>query len=126
MSNYKVAFNSASADPPSLTPGFGAADYLWFAICTDHTTVPSASPTGYTGIGGTSTPDTGQGGSSTTVVVTSSKQAVNAASQDPSTYSAGATALMSATFAVPPTVLPFTPLPRRLVLNQAVKRASYY
>lgn len=79
--------DASNADPPNLTPSWGADDTLWLAIA-GHTAGSSAAftaaPTNYTAFqnDGTST-----GGSA--VSLASATRNLNASSEDPGTFTAG-------------------------------------
>lgn len=77
--------DATNANPPSLTPSWGAADDLWIAVAanaaTGETTGFTAAPTNYTGLqsNGAST------GGATCNVATATRQ-LNATSEDPGTF----------------------------------------
>lgn len=54
LSNPVVQYNEggvANADPPSVTPVFGSKEYLWIVYGGfDGTVIPSAAPSGFTGL----------------------------------------------------------------------------
>lgn len=77
--------DATSANPPSLTPSWGADDTLWIAIAgnsaTGETTGFTAAPTNYTGL---QSNGTSSGGSS--VNIASATRQLNATSEDPGTF----------------------------------------
>ena len=99
----RAGATSANPNPASLTPTGGAKDWFWIADCvyghasgTDQTT--SAYPTNYT-----STTDSDPGGAFGQVRVASAYRALNAASEDPGTFTlTGSLAWIAVTLAVPP------------------------
>lgn len=95
-----VGATTASPDPPSLTPSAGALDYLWIATCVSSSSRNlSGIPTNYTN--GLKTTD------GSTTVIFSARRFLNAASEDPGTFSlAGSSTTNAATIAVRPAVIP--------------------
>ena len=97
---------SANPDPPSLTPTGGAKDYLWIAgfnqngeEANDDTWV-TAVPTNY---GTARQTTTGTGGiASTNCALATADRNLNAASEDPATFTAAAQNYTSFTIAIHP------------------------
>jgi hypothetical protein len=82
----------ATLDPPSVTPGFGALDYLWLAAVRNGAAI-TAAPTNY----GTLV----TAGSAT--VVGSAQRNLNASSEDPGVFTGTvATSPVTATIAIKP------------------------
>lgn len=77
--------DATNANPPSLTPSWGAADTLWIAVAgnaaTGETTGFTAAPTNYTGLQSNGA----SSGGSTTNTATATRQ-LNAVSEDPGTF----------------------------------------
>lgn len=77
--------DATSANPPSLTPSWGADNTLWIAVAgnaaTGETTGFTAAPTNYTGLHSVGT----SSGGATVNLATASRQ-LNAASEDPGTF----------------------------------------
>lgn len=88
--------NSSSANPPSLSPAGGSADYLWVAAAgTPSTTVPSAAPANYTDLI-TRAPATSSCGSALAF------RQLTASSEDPGGFTHSGQQWMAQTIAVPP------------------------
>jgi len=88
--------SNANPDPPSLTPSGGALNYLWLAVegHEDAKTI-SAYPANYT--------DGFQSAGANENTIASARRALNAASEDPGTFTiSGAKAWRAVTIAVPP------------------------
>ncbi|MGH8573430.1 MAG: hypothetical protein ACREX8_12770, partial [Gammaproteobacteria bacterium] len=92
-----VIGDSTNPDPPNHNAG-SAADYLWVAVhCGDGTTVSSAAPTNYTNLltqAGT--------GSISGASISVARRTLNAASENPGTFTAGDDEWVCWTIAVPP------------------------
>lgn len=91
--------NGVSHDPPSLTPSWGAADTLWLALAGEEgaTRSYSAFPTSYTN---TRSDQTGSGSGG---VIGSAWRSLNAASEDPATFTSSASnRCITATIAIRP------------------------
>uniref|UniRef100_UPI003F49A749 hypothetical protein n=1 Tax=Pseudonocardia sp. CA-138482 TaxID=3240023 RepID=UPI003F49A749 len=100
--------NSSTADatpnPPALTPTGGAQDYLWIVNCSLPTSAtgaqPTTAPTNYTNL--LISPTSGSGSASIGNLATAWRN-LNAATEDPGTFSGGTSNLWSAeTLAIPP------------------------
>lgn len=94
--------DSSSADPPNLTPSWGADDTLWLAIAANTANGTggsfTAAPTNYTGFQNNSA----SSGGSITDVASSTRQ-LNAASENPGTFTTASNRFWaSATLAVRP------------------------
>lgn len=75
--------NTANPDPPSLTPTGGAKDYLWIAaFASSHGRITSSLPTNYS----TNVGDGSNSGTATHVGIGSGTRQLNAASEDPGTF----------------------------------------
>jgi len=78
--------DATSANPPSLTPSWGAADTLWIALAgntaTGETTGFTAAPTNYSNL---QSNGASSGGSSCNIA--SATRQLNASSEDPGTFS---------------------------------------
>lgn len=88
-----VSGTVATLDPPSLTPGFGALDYLWIAAARNGAAVTGA-PTNYGSLltaGGGSNP-----------VMASAVRSLNASSEDPGVFAGSASSPVTATIAIAP------------------------
>lgn len=117
--------DSSSANPPNLTPSWGAADTLWLAIA-GHAAASiaafTAAPTNYLGFDSNGA---SSGGAAVSIAVC--YRQLNAASEDPGTFTAGGsnrwwTAL---TIAIRPAGASF--IARKNVLpRQAVNRSNTY
>ena len=110
----EVTTNTASADPPSLTPSWGAAENLWFAICIINDSAigaVTAYPTNYD-LGQYSNINGSGGGLG---AVLSAARLLNAATEDPSafTWTTGrrGTAYTLAVRPAESKAFPFTPNP---------------
>lgn len=79
--------NNSTPNPPAVTPSWGAADTLWFAVHARRgTTTVSAYPTSYTnGINDTS-------GTGNPAQVASARRELNASSEDPGAFTLSGTA----------------------------------
>lgn len=73
--------SSAAPNPPLLTPTGGAKDYTWLAVGGMRDTTFSAAPASYTNL---QAPSSGAGGSAT--AVGAAERQLNAASEDPGTF----------------------------------------
>lgn len=107
--------SSVNSDPPSHNAG-SAQDYLWVVTRLGATTVATAPPTGYSNL------QTQANGSSLPSVNTAERQ-LNAAIQDPGTFTSPSGGWVCWTIAVPPAA----GITQRMVrVNQAVSRAYIY
>lgn len=81
--SYDKDLNSTTADPPSLTPSYGAADTLWIASCVqlDAPNTVSSYPTNYTN---------GQESTHPEGLNASAERELNATSEDPGTFTISA------------------------------------
>lgn len=97
-----VGGDATTANPPSLTPSWGADDTLWIAIAgATATTVPTftAAPTNYTGFQNN---NASSGGAA--VDVASATRQLNATSEDPGTFTVASNRFWTAaTIGVRPT-----------------------
>jgi len=97
----EVAFadgSSTNADPPSLTPSGGSADYLWVAaVAWDSNTALTVTgfPSGYQGI------RTGPQAEISVVIASTSRQATGS-SENPGAFTSSTEQWVAATIAVPP------------------------
>jgi hypothetical protein len=84
------ATGSTAPNPPSLTPSWGAADTLWLAVTgwSEGTITASAFPTNYTNTGQNGTGVAGSEG----VSIGWGFRELNAASEDPGTFTLGSAA----------------------------------
>lgn len=88
---------SSNSNPPSHTPPGGAKDYLWIATRSgDSTTVATAAPANYSNLQ-TLAAATTQGASSNTA-----ERSLNAAVEDPGTFTSASQKWVCWTIAVPP------------------------
>lgn len=82
--------NTNNPDPPSLTPTGGAKDYLWFAAyASSHGRTLISAPTSYTDALGAGS----NSGTGTNVGLGTARRALNAASEDPGSFSINGTAV---------------------------------
>lgn len=112
-----VSATTGTPNPPSLTPTYGAADTLWLAIVrwASSSTALSASPTNYT----TEINNT----VSTSIRSAVASRALNAATEDPGTFTiAASNATVAGTLAVAGAVA--NPPRGRGTVLQAVQRAA--
>ena len=84
VSSGTTTTNSSTPDPPSATPTGGAADYLWIPSvgAYDDNVAATAAPTNYTNLIDVLS---GGGGNQSAQVYTAERQ-LNAASEDPSSF----------------------------------------
>jgi hypothetical protein len=90
--------SSAASNPDSLAPGVGALDFLWFAATCQRsdTGTISAAPTNYTNL-------EEYDGGGTGIDMASARRELNASSEDPGTFTLGASIQWAAiTIAVEP------------------------
>lgn len=118
--------DATSANPPSLTPSWGAADTLWLAIA-GHAAASAAAftaaPTNYLGFA-----NNGASSGGAAVSIASCYRELNATSEDPGTFTAGGSNRWWAagTIAIRPAAgAAFIASANRPIL-QAVNRASVY
>jgi hypothetical protein len=102
---------STTPDPPSFTPSGGAKDYLWIWLGAwegEQTSPPSGSPTNYNNPVGA---NSGTAGAITTnCQVAGASRQLNAASEDPPSWTISASDDWTAwTVAIPPALAVFTP-----------------
>lgn len=90
---------AGSGNPPNLTPTGGAKDYLWVAAMTTGSAVnwPSAGPASYSSFTRRRSGSVSVGG-----CVGSSERQLNAASEDPGTFTNTSDDYVAVTIAVPP------------------------
>lgn len=104
IGNIGFITSSSSADPPSLTPTFGSADYLWFACAAagGTTTAYTAAPTSYSNL------QTCSPASSTAACA---QRALTGTTENPGTFTGGTGGFSSGscTIAVPPVSVSGTP-----------------
>lgn len=88
---------STNANPPNLTPGGGALDYLWLVGCASDsgTNSPSAAPTNFDEM----RKQLGGGGGAT---ITTAERELNASSLDPGAFTNGLISTVAITVAVFP------------------------
>ncbi len=79
--------NSTPPNPPSLTPSWGSDSDLWLAVCVSDSLNITAAPSNYSDL----LQNTGGG-----IRIGSARRSLEAASEDPGTFSAGALSLWSA------------------------------
>lgn len=84
--------NSANANPPSLTPSWGAKDTLWIAVAAVDNTDVTAAPTSYTNLLTGATPTR----------LGTARRELNAATEDPGTFTNASDQWGANTIAVEP------------------------
>lgn len=107
-----AATNTSNApDPPSLAPSWGAKDTLWLAACGNDNgnRTASAAPPSYTNLRNDNSP----GGTGVGVNLATARRALNAASDDPGTFtlSASATWIANVVAVEPAAMRPAPPVP---------------
>jgi hypothetical protein len=83
---------STNANPPSLTPSWGAKDTLWIAVAGVSGSAPSAAPANYTNLLTAATPTT----------LGSARRELNAATEDPGVFTSANDQWAANTIAVEP------------------------
>lgn len=91
--------NSATPNPPNLTPTGGAKDYLWLALAALQPGSNTAS--GFPGSYGNTGQEAGDG-NATHAPLAWGRRELNASSEDPGTFSATSSNWMAATVAIHP------------------------
>jgi hypothetical protein len=101
--------NSTNPDPPNLAPSWGARDTLWFAHMgrNNNSGTPTA-PTDYTNI---------QRGGTTNASSTVAERQLNAASENPGTFTANTSNWGANTVAIRPPSLPVFRQPTRFFIR---------
>jgi hypothetical protein len=101
---------TSAYNPPSLTPPFGAVDYLWLAIASTARTdnVASAAPANYSNLLQQTTTGTDTATGTGDARVVGAERELNAASEDPGafTYSGTTAASLTLTIAIAPPTAP--------------------
>lgn len=119
--------DASSANPPNLAPSFASEDILWIVVA-GHSAASAAAftaaPTNYTGFA-----NNGASSGGAACSIASAARQLNAASEDPGTFTAGGSNRWwaSVTIAVRPAAGGASFIPQKNPLpRQAVNRASTY
>jgi len=122
VSDIKIALatpaTNADVDPPSLTPGLGALDYLWIEATRNRNAVTAAS-TNYTNLLVAT--------SGATLSTSSAIRQLNASTEDPgaTTPAASASACVTATIAIPPVAASSSPQLRQTPLAPRLRSFNW-
>lgn len=129
--SFQIGVTTANPDPPSFNPtNWDVEDTLWLAAAASNTsTTVTGAPANFSNL--QSQASGGSGGASTKVTVGSAERDDTVASEDPGTFTFGASAAtVVATMAIRPagtaTTTSPTTVEQPLVVGQSVRRAAFF